>query len=90
MLRVVKFSSEIQHELAACDVPLTIIWNDGWLVRFCQRPLATCESMIRLEANLAGVVCIRGTPCANELRLWRALASDEQRRAAEGECGDAL
>ena len=61
------FSSEIQHELAACDVPLTIIWNDGRLVCFCDRPLAARESVIRVEANLAGVLRTRRTPHADEL-----------------------
>jgi hypothetical protein len=61
------FSSEIQQEIAARDVPLTIIWNDRRLVCFCERPLTARESVIRVEANLPGVLRTNRAPRADEL-----------------------
>src|SRR6266481_1614166 len=65
-LWVVRVSSEIQHKLAASDMPLALIRNDGWLVCGCERPLAACKSVIRLELELASILCAGSVPGTNE------------------------
>jgi hypothetical protein len=65
-LWIVRVSSEIQHKLAASDVPLALIRNDRRLVCGSERPLAACKGVIRVELDLPSTLCARSAPPADE------------------------